>query len=783
MTEPPSVSCQPPAVQRILLAALPLLVLWLGFWLRLDNAWREFEVRVPTTMPDDAYYYFGIARHLALGHVPSIDGVNATNGYHPLWLLVLVPIFYLLRNAADLETPVHVVLTVGALLDVLAGVMLWRVLRRLDVSYGARLVALVYFLGNAYQVVNATCGMETSLALVLTLALVLSYLRARMAVSARSVPWLFGVAAGLAILARTDLVVVVGVLLAAVVWRARGVSTACALRWLRIVLGVSLTLLLPWAIYSYSTVGTVVQSSGAALTIVYERLPEAWGIGRGAAIRLAQAGGAMVEGYHLVQRFVGLSLVGLPALVVAVGLWAVVDRRSALARIHRQWAALVPFVVAVGILFGVHTAGRLVFREWYTGPFVLLAALLVGVVTDGAAVRLGLRWIPAVAVGLLAWPLWTGHVAWRSRGVYQPPGLPRPPSASRFSEAHTDCGIGSYFATYGLTNLDGIVNQQALEALQQGRLLDYVAAQDFRLFSVTPYLHASVFMGPRYRERVRFVDETALRVVESEADKSLGRLPRPKSVLLGDVAGREFLGDGWVWARSGEPVHSVGPASELIVYVPWPRSGWQVELEARAVAVDEAGVQPVDVWVDGNRVASFRLTAQWSRVRVPLPRASFGTTRVVLRYGAPWPVREQGRGWYRSQRGQLLSAIEAARLDYPTLSLPVGPAGESPCQDVDIARATFVLCARARTWHEAAERCRRLGGELASAGDEVVRTPLGLATQTLSQGPWWFGASGSSALPSARGATCPAGRFRAGEFVAALDDCDTPLPYACRVER
>lgn len=41
---------------------------------------------------DDAYYYLQIARNIGQGKGSTFDGVHKTNGYHPLWLMVLVPI-------------------------------------------------------------------------------------------------------------------------------------------------------------------------------------------------------------------------------------------------------------------------------------------------------------------------------------------------------------------------------------------------------------------------------------------------------------------------------------------------------------------------------------------------------------------------------------------------------------------------------------------------------------------------------------------------------------------
>src|SRR5262245_42949339 len=44
---------------------------------------------------DDGFYYFKIAQQLAFGHGSTFDGIHVTNGYHPLWLVCLTPIFWL----------------------------------------------------------------------------------------------------------------------------------------------------------------------------------------------------------------------------------------------------------------------------------------------------------------------------------------------------------------------------------------------------------------------------------------------------------------------------------------------------------------------------------------------------------------------------------------------------------------------------------------------------------------------------------------------------------------
>jgi hypothetical protein len=61
---------------------------------------REILIRV---IPDDALFYLVIARNGAAGVLSSFDGINPTNGYHPLWLLVLQPLAFLLRGEGQLE--------------------------------------------------------------------------------------------------------------------------------------------------------------------------------------------------------------------------------------------------------------------------------------------------------------------------------------------------------------------------------------------------------------------------------------------------------------------------------------------------------------------------------------------------------------------------------------------------------------------------------------------------------------------------------------------------------
>ena len=52
---------------------------------------------------DDAFYYFQIARNLASGKFSTFDsGITQTNGYHPLWLFLITPFYWVFDKEAAL---------------------------------------------------------------------------------------------------------------------------------------------------------------------------------------------------------------------------------------------------------------------------------------------------------------------------------------------------------------------------------------------------------------------------------------------------------------------------------------------------------------------------------------------------------------------------------------------------------------------------------------------------------------------------------------------------------
>ena len=111
------------------LLAAPYLVAILGVAaLALGDAFSAPTARLVDSFDDDAYYYFEVARHIVSGQGSSFDGITTTNGYHPLWLLCLLPIFAAVPGKLGAMLAVKVL---GVLLFAVSVLVLYRCARRL----------------------------------------------------------------------------------------------------------------------------------------------------------------------------------------------------------------------------------------------------------------------------------------------------------------------------------------------------------------------------------------------------------------------------------------------------------------------------------------------------------------------------------------------------------------------------------------------------------------------------------------------------------------------------
>lgn len=711
--------------------ALVALLLAVGLLIRLVVAWRNLSSTLPTTLPDDAFYDFAIAHHIALGHPPSIDGVTPTNGYHPLWVALLTAVYAWTGN--DLIKPLHWAMTLGALFDVAAALVLYRIALRLRLQFMTRLLLLGWFVLDPFEVSVATGGLESSLALALGLGLVWADLEYA---AVRRRPFVYGAVAGLAILARTDQTILVLGLLA---WRffvPAGQDRSLRAAWAARVLAATGVVVFPWLVYSYATTGTIVQSSALALPYIVHTMPLA--DGHAHVTWLMSASRAFASTYEGVVRTaratgVGISgtVFGLAVVVAAVVLAGGHARRALLSRL----CSVGGFPLAMLVLFVAHATVRMVYRGWYPPPVVAAWALVAATGFDHL-LRFGrMRHALLGAVSAaLAWQLYGSarhEIEYPEYGVasYSQPS-PAPPG-QHF--AMSDCGQEAYFMVRGRTNIDGIVNREAFQALESGHLLAYLQKRQFTGIGASDYYHSHVYFGPRYRESLRRSDDNPwlTRLVADPAEKDALIPLSAAPVLLGSRTGREYLDDGWLWTEDGAGdglAVSIGASSELL-FAAHAAGGAAMELVValRAAAVDpRSGVQTVEFSLNGAPIGIRGVKPSLDLYRLPAPKLRDGRNHLRLVYRSPHALPPPDRldAW-RFHYGNLVRAVDAGAfslVDKRSLRLPPeGPdlsqtAGadilESGWLPVDRGATPAVWAvgnvARIRFWANAVDRAQKL---------------------------------------------------------------------------
>jgi hypothetical protein len=172
-----------------------VVALWLLVWARTGemNAWPQLQ--------DDSFYYFRVATNIATGHGFTIDSINTTNGFHPLWMMVCVAVFGVFGRSYAALAVINVIDM--ALFGITAGVMFSILRRRVPVLPAALAVALLWFTHYVHMLL---AGLEGGLA-----TLLLALLAMRLITSGDLVdghreraPAVTGVLLGLLFLARLD---------------------------------------------------------------------------------------------------------------------------------------------------------------------------------------------------------------------------------------------------------------------------------------------------------------------------------------------------------------------------------------------------------------------------------------------------------------------------------------------------------------------------------------------------------------------------------------------------
>jgi hypothetical protein len=450
-------------------------IMALGLALRLVVAWQPVEVLVTKNLPDDAFYYFMLAHHAVDSGSVSVDGVHLTNGFHPLWLVMLLPIF---GGSAPLDdTPVHLALTLASLLDLISIGAISQITLLLTKRANMGLLAAFVYAANPAVVLQITNGLETALAVATLILFWWFFIRVLQEPGNARLTFLLGIMAGLTFLARSDSAIYVACALVVIVarswqhipWRAfipaGGIATA---------------IVVPWFLWSATAVGSVFQESGTAVPYaIRERLRLE--LGDSLWVVLQETWRQLtVRDFWLRGDATGLPFViGVVLwIVVLVGL-AVRWRRSK-QKLERM--AVLPMLAAGVILILIHAGVRWYPRVWYFTPLAAVFAVTLALVADTFLKRE--RRLFATILFFSVYFAMTGFLLWFV-GLY--PWQKDMWAANAWITQHLqpdesigsfNSGIYAYYSQRRVVNLDGVVNHAAYSAVKQKSMMAYLAEDD-----------------------------------------------------------------------------------------------------------------------------------------------------------------------------------------------------------------------------------------------------------------------------------------------------------------
>ncbi|MCE1255003.1 MAG: hypothetical protein LWX83_15830 [Anaerolineae bacterium] len=109
---------------------------------------------------DDAFYYFKTAQNFTEGHGLSFDGISRSGGFHPLWMMVCIPVFSLARF--DLVLPLRILALISILVSALGGVYFYKLISRVVSKPVAVLVSLFWMFEPRIHGTVTQLGMEAS---------------------------------------------------------------------------------------------------------------------------------------------------------------------------------------------------------------------------------------------------------------------------------------------------------------------------------------------------------------------------------------------------------------------------------------------------------------------------------------------------------------------------------------------------------------------------------------------------------------------------------------------
>ncbi len=451
---------------------------------RLVFAWGSLKNPV-FAQHDDAFYYYKIAWNIVHGNGICFTPGIPTNGFHPLWLLMLLPIYAIVPKN-ELNLPIHIASTITAVAITIAIYIIYRLLRERYPKAPAWLVALILgvFAINPNILYHQMCGMETGFSLLPFAVAIYTHHKLIQGGENYGKNFRWWVAANIVLLwLRIDFAIIVWLLNIHLLWRWRSKRLIPYL----VLINASV---LPWVLWCKLRFGHWVPISGLAFNYARNNF-FFWKYGKSISTYL-----------HMWKRELKLALfpalfrsfggiIGLLGMIVLCVLWL----KRSLKRLSFDDILnfyLLPFIVGI-IVYGIilHWLVRLLVRDYYYVPVHIVTILVIAetLLTLKERKKKIIAGCVIVVMLIASIHLFATHTirdcSIRHRDVTVINKLPHLPTNSIIGAFNA--GRLGYYVHFVVINLDGAVNPQAFKAITEHRLWSYIINQGITILADSPY--------------------------------------------------------------------------------------------------------------------------------------------------------------------------------------------------------------------------------------------------------------------------------------------------------
>jgi hypothetical protein len=477
-------------------------ILILGFCIRLTIAFMRWDW-LSHFIYDDAFYYFAIAKNIALGFGVSADrGLTITNGFHLLWLITILPIW--IANLFGEVGNLRAVLVLSAILDTLAGYFIFRIVKQITFEKSVALVAMGLYLFNPVVIYQSMTGMETPLVTFLLTLWIWNL------ISKWGTPLKLAILSALLFLVRTDMIfiILIGEWL---IWKPK-IQDLYSKPFLKHVTTIIL-IIFPWFYWNLANFHTIFQSSGSVYPWIFKQ--EFFDFYRHTIfswVFLDKLNSLSASALTLAGAYFGCGII-----LFAFAVWFISSDRI------RKTSKLEKYLI-VGCLVGLfyHTFFRWFPRIWYFHPLYILTvptlAFWIRVLWSKNKI-----WFVPISIVVILGFIYTvsdrsehGGAFRRAyltqeRAMVAVAGIDVLPDSTRIGAWNS--GYPQYFAkpNVHVINLDGLANNSVIDYYRHNKFMQYCDSMKITMIADNPMFMEFSFgkyIEPWKRKRIIKVAES-----------------------------------------------------------------------------------------------------------------------------------------------------------------------------------------------------------------------------------------------------------------------------------